>query len=200
MTMRRTVLGLAFTAMLAACGQIAAEGAPQPTAPAAAGAWVVDKAASRVEFSGTQTGKSVTGRFESFDATILFDPDDLGAAMIDAVIDTGSAKTGDRQRDAALPGAEWFAANIFPSARFVSDAVTQVGDNAYEARGKLAIRDVEKDLTLPFTVTIDNGRAAADASLTLNRTDFGVGQGEEFATDKWVGYEVKVTIHIEAAR
>ncbi len=181
---------------LAACG---GEAPPPAAAPAVEGAWIVDKAASRVEFSGTQTGKAFTGAFEEFDATIVFDPADLVAARIEAVIDTNSAKTGDRQRDAALPGAEWFSVKAFPDARFVSETIAATGDGAYEARGRLSIRGVEREIVLPFTLAIAGDRATADASLTLNRAEYAVGQGE-FATDKWVAFDVKVAIHIEATR
>ncbi|MDZ7627420.1 MAG: YceI family protein [Parvularculaceae bacterium] len=198
--MQRTIIGVAAAIMLAACGDKAAEPAAKPAAPVVPGAWAIDKAASKIEFSGTQTGKAFTGRFESFDAVIILDSDNLPAARIEAVIDTGSAKTGDRQRDAALPGAEWFSATAFPQARFVSQSVTAAAGGAYEARGKLTIRDAEKDLLLPFTLDITGDRAVADAEVTLNRADFGVGQGEDFLTDKWVGYEVKVSLHLEATR
>lgn len=197
--MRGKIALLAASAALSACGK--EEAAPQAAAaPAVEGAWVVDRAASRIEFSGTQTGKAFTGRFESFDATIVFDPADVTAARIEAVIATGSAKTGDRQRDAALPGAEWFSSKTFPEARFVSTSVSAAGEGAYEAAGTLSIRDKEQAVTLPFTLTIADGRATADGTVTLNRSDFGVGQGEEFLTDRWVGYEVKVSLHIEATR
>lgn len=198
MMRRHFIFVAAFTA-LAACGK---EEPAQPVslAPAVEGAWTVDKAASRIEFSGTQTGKAFTGRFENFDATIVFDPADLSSARIEAVIDTGSAKTGDRQRDAALPGAEWFFSKSFPEARFVSSSVAAAGDGAYEAVGTLSIRDMEKAVTLPFTLTIADGRATAEGSVTLNRSDFGVGRGEEFLTDKWVGYDVGVSVRIEATK
>lgn len=197
--MLRLIVSLAACIALAACGKEEQE-TQIVEAPAVEGAWVVDKAASRIEFSGTQTGKAFTGAFEDFAATIVFDPEDLSAARIDVVIDTGSAKTGDRQRDAALPGAEWFSSKAFAEARFASTSVTAAGAGAYVASGKLSIRGVEKDLSLPFTLSIADGRATADGAVLLNRVDFGVGQGEEFLTDKWVGYDVKVTVHIEATR
>ncbi len=197
--MRKLLAALGAGALLASCGGEPTAAEAVPSARAVAGAWVIDKAASRIEFSGTQTGKPFTGKFEAFDATIVFDPADLAAARIEAVVDTGSAKTGDRQRDAALPGAEWFSIDAFPAARFVSVTVAATDKGAYEARGKLSIRNIEKDLVLPFTLTIENGRAVADGAIDLNRADFGVGQGE-FLTDQWVGYGVTVMIHIEAAR
>lgn len=197
--MRALTVLLAASAALGSC----AEKSPAPGSPPPAnveGAWIVDKDKSRIEFSGTQTGKRFTGVFERFDAVIVFDPADLASARIEAFIDTSSAKTGDRQRDSALPGAEWFSSKTFPQARFTSTSVTAKGDNAYEAAGALLIRDIEWELTLPFALTIANGRATADGALTLDRADFGIGQGEEFLTDKWVGYDVDVTVHIEAVR
>lgn len=197
--MRLTVPLIALFATLASCGE-----APTPsadlTAPAKEGAWRIDKAASRITFTGTQNGKEFTGAFERFDATIQLDPDNLGAASIEAIIDTASAKSGDRQRDAALPGADWFASKAFPSARFQSDSIVATRPDAYEATGALSIRGTERPLTLPFTLVIKDGRAVADAEVVLNRTDFGVGQGDDFVTDKWVGYEVGVAIHLEAVR
>lgn len=198
--MKRPLTLLPVAAALAACGAEQDHAAPALAAPPVDGAWIVDKAASRIEFTGTQTGQSFSGAFERFEATILFDPADLASSRIEAAVDTGSARTGDRQRDGALPGAEWFAASAYPTAQFSSRAIRATGANAYEADGTLVIRGVEKPLTLPFAVTIADGRAVADASVSLNRTEFGVGQGEEFATDKWVGYDVTVTIHLEATR
>jgi cytochrome b561 len=198
--MRRPLTFLPFAAALAACGGEPDRAVPALAGPPVDGAWILDKAASQIEFTGTQTGKAFTGAFERFDATIVFDPADLASSRIEAAVDAGSARTGDRQRDAALPGAEWFAAAAYPAARFSSRAIRATGANAYEADGTLTIRGVEKPLTLPFTATIADGRAVADASVSLNRTEFGVGQGEEFATDKWVGYDVTVTIHLEATR
>lgn len=197
--MRLAIPVIIMFAALAACGDASAPAA-ELAAPAVEGAWRIDKAASRIEFTGTQNGREFTGGFQEFDATVLLDPADLGAARIEAVVYTASAKTGDRQRDAALPGADWFSSKAFPTARFVSDAVTSTRENTYSAAGKLSIRGIERDLTLPFRLAITDGRAIADAEFALNRSDFGVGQGEDFVTDKWVGYEVKVMIHLEAVR
>lgn len=197
--MRLTLPLIALFAALASCGEASAP-ATELSAPAVEGAWRIDKSASRIAFTGTQNGKEFAGAFERFDATILLDPDNLGDARIEAVIDTASARTGDRQRDAALPGADWFSSTAFPTARFQSDTIVETAANAYEATGTLSVRGVERDLTLPFRLTIDESRAVADASVALNRSDFGVGQGEDFATDKWVGYAVGVTIHLEAVR
>ena len=160
--------------------------------------WTVDKKTSRIEFTGTQTGKSFTGSFSSFDITITFDPDNLESSRIKATIDTASARTGDKQRDDALPTKDWFSAESFPAAVFESSDIRAAGAG-YEAKGVLTLRGVSRDLTLPFSLDISGDRAVADGSVSLIRSDFGVGQGE-FATGEWVGLDVKVAIHVEADR
>ena len=160
--------------------------------------WTVDTGASRIEFTGSQTGKEFTGTFSAFDIEIVFDPDNLGASRIKATIDTASASTGDRQRDDALPSADWFAASTYPAAVFESTDIRATG-GGYAANGKLTIRGISKDIALPFTLDISGDKATADGSLTLLRTDFGVGQGE-FSTGEWVGLDVKIVIHVEATR
>lgn len=186
---------LTAAAFLSGCGAQSVEAAEAGRS----GGWVVDKAKSRLEFSGTQTGKEFSGAFSDFDASIVFDPADLSAASIDVVVDTSSAKTGDRQRDAALPTPDWFSAKTFPEATFSASEIIATGDSAFEARGRLKIRDATRDFALPFTLAITGDKAVADGAATLLRTDFGVGQGE-FATGQWVGLDVKVSFHIEANR
>ncbi len=186
--------------------------APPSAAPAAAAAdsaaaqkwdlpppaWNVDTTKSRLTFTGTQTGKEFAGSFSKFAATIIFDPNNLPDSSIEVVVDMASAKTGDRQRDDALPSKDWFAVAQFPTATFTSSEIVEKGANAYEAKGILKIRDAAKDVAAPFTLTITD-RAVADGTATLVRSDFGVGQGE-FATGEWVGLDVKVSFHIEARR
>lgn len=193
MTLRRAIV-LAAAIVIAGCG--AQEGG---AALAADGAWSVDRTASTLEFTATQAGRAFTGSFADFDASIVFDPDNLDAANIKVTVATASAKTGDRQRDAALPTADWFSVKAHPAAIFAADKVERTGDGAYLATGTLQIRGVEKDLSLPFTLSINGDRAVAEGGASLIRTDFGVGQGE-FQTDKWVGLDVEVRFHLEANR
>ena len=190
--MRRALLAALFS--LSGCS-----GAEPADAAAGTGGWRVDKAKSRIEFVGKQTGETFKGAFREYEARIEFDPADLSNARIEVVIDTASAATGDRQRDAALPTSDWFSAKAFPSATFLATDIAGAGEGAYEARGTLTIRGVEKPLVLPFTLSIENDRAVADGSVTLVRSDLGVGQGD-FATGEWVALDVAVNLHIEADR
>ncbi len=164
-----------------------------------AAAWRIDQTKSTLGFSGTQTGKSFDGAFKRFEADIRFDPANLEGSSIDVTVDTASAVTGDRQRDSALPGADWFASKTFPEARFVANRITKGSDGSFVAEGELTIRDVKRPLSLPFTVDINGNNAIANGEVSLMRNDFGVGRGE-FETGQWVGLDVRVTISITAER
>ncbi len=197
-------LALAAFAAFAAAETAFASPAPAPVStvqkPAAAGKpWVVDAKTSTLTFSAKQTGKTFNGRFQKFAPVIVFDPANLAGSSIVVTVDMTSARTGDAQRDSALPTQDWFEVKKFPQAKFVSKSIVAKGPGAYEAVGTLTIRDVTMPLTLPFTLTMTGGKAAAKGAVTLQRQKFGVGKGD-FATDEWVGFDVGVSYVVNASR
>jgi len=161
------------------------------------GNWSVDQQRSSIKFSGIQSKKLFEGEFENFQAEIYFDPEKLDTAKIEVVIMTASAKTGDKERDGAMPGADWFHVKQFPEAIFKSEAITKSEDGQYVMAGLLTIRGVSQPVSLPFSLEIKENQAIAKGELTFLRTDFGVGQGN-WATDEWVGLEIGVMINIYA--
>jgi polyisoprenoid-binding protein YceI len=167
--------------------------------PGSAAEWEAVVAHSRLAFSGTQAGIPFDGRFERYVAEVRFDPEDLAASRVTVTIDTASAATGDKQRDAALPQSEWFHVGAFPQARFETLGFRHLGGDDYEAAGRLTIRDATKDVLLPFRLEISGDQAVAEGSLTLVRTDYGVGQ-PPWNTGQWVALEVKVMIRLIARR
>jgi len=74
------------------------------------------------------------------------------------------------------------------------------GAGKFEARGRLTIRDVTRDVLLPFTFTpaADGQHATLAGGTTIRRLDFGVGQGE-WTDTTWVGNEVKIRFELRLA-
>ena len=167
--------------------------------PARAADWQVDPAKSRLGFSGVQTGVPFQGSFGTWQAEIGFDPAHPETGHAKVTIDLASAKTGDTQRDTALPQPEWFDTASHPQASFVADHFVAKGGDAYEAPGKLTIRGIGKDVVLPFTLAITGDKATAKGHLSLVRTSFGVGQGV-WATGEWVGLDVGVDVDLVATK
>jgi polyisoprenoid-binding protein YceI len=167
--------------------------------PAHAADWTVDPAQSHLGFSGVQNGAPFKGSFGKWTARIVFDPAHPEAAEAKVTIELSSATTGDAQRDAALPQAEWFDVKAFPEARFEATGFVAKGGDAYEAPGTLTIRGIDKDVVLPFTLAVTGDKAVAKGHLSLVRTGFGVGQGV-WATGDWVALDVGVDLDLVATQ
>jgi len=173
-------------------------GLPATALAAPVSGWSVD-GGSRLGFTGKMSGEAFTGAFRRWNAQIAFDPKNLAASKVSVTIDVASAATGDADRDQALPTDDWFAANRFPRATFVTRAFKDLGGGHYQAIGDLTIRGVSHPVALPFTLVIAGDTARMNGQLALNRVAFGVGQGKWAAGDT-VDTQVAVTIALTAHR
>lgn len=167
----------------------------------AAETWTVEDD-STIEFTAYQEGAPVEGRFGDFTAEVVFAPGDLAASRVEVEIATASVATGHKDRDTTLRSSSFFDVKTWPSAAFVSDRLVHQGGDRYEAHGQLTIRDVARDVVLPFELTIEEnggGKVAnAIGELTISRLDYGVGQGE-WASTRTVGEDVVIRIAIVAS-
>ena len=171
------------------------------SAPALAGPgdpWTIDPARSRITFGATQTGKLVSGRIGSWTGTIVLDPTNLAAARIDIRMDMKSATSGLQDVDAQMRGKDFLDIATSPEARFTSEAVSRTGDN-YQARGKLTLRGVTRDVVLPFTLRIQDGQGTARGRIEIKRLDYGVGRNEWAATT-YVADEVTIEVTVVATQ
>ncbi len=161
--------------------------------------WIVDKVASRLTFRSSVSGQTFDGVFKAWDAQIAFDPKNLRASHATVTVNIPSVVTGDPTRDQMLPTPDWFAAQKFPQATFVSTQITQTGPDRYQAVGDLRIRGVVRQVTLPFTLSIIKDMAAMDGALTIDRRAFGIGQGQ-FASPDTVAANVSVMVKLSARK
>lgn len=167
--------------------------------PASAATWTVDPAKSAIRFGTVWAGKPYSGQFQTFAATIDFDPARPAAAKIAATIDLASAATGDRTIDGALPGADWFDVKANRQARFTVASVAAAGPGRYVARGALAIRGQSVPVTLPFALAIAGDVATMTGEARLDRRAWKIGMSSD-ATADWVAFPVPVTVRIVARR
>lgn len=173
--------------------------APTPTAsPTGAVRWAAQPG-STLGFSTAWSGEPVQGRFDRWAADVVFSPDDLANSKVTVSIDMGSARTGDDQRDASLPAPDWFDTASHPKAVFAATRFEKTGEGRYVARGELRLRGVSRPLSLPFRLTIDGDRASVRGVTSLDRTAFGVGQGEWTSTDQ-IPAKVTVRVDLKARR
>lgn len=168
-------------------------------AHAAAVKWEVLPAGSSLSFSGKQMGATFKGEFKTFSADIIFAADDLENSRVEATIDISSVTTHDKERDTNITGKEWFDAEQFKTARFVS-TVFRKGEapDSYVADGNLTIRDTTLPVSLPFTLTLGtDGATLMQGQLALDRSKFSLGTGD-WADASIIANEVTVTVALNA--
>jgi cytochrome b561/polyisoprenoid-binding protein YceI len=172
---------------------------PAPaTAPAGAVKWTVLPGSS-VAWSTTWSGSAISGRFDKWTADVVFGPDALDKSKVTVTIDMASVNSGDAQRDQSLPAPDWFDAGAHPTAVFTASKFDKTGADRFVAHGTLELRGVKKPADLPFTLHIDGDRARVSGVTSLDRTAFGVGQGEWSSTDQ-IPAKVAVKVSLTAKR
>lgn len=143
----------------------------------AAAADYVQAQGSRLAFASQFEGESFSGRFPGFRTTLRFDPARPQDARLDVAIALTTAVTGNRDRDDALRGADFFHAARFPQARYRAQGFRHLGGDRYAADGVLSLRGLDKPVTLQFTWT-PGPRPVLSGRATVSRLAFGVGGGE----------------------
>lgn len=150
--------------------------------PALAAQWAVDHDASKLAFKVRQGDKLISGKFESWDADIDFDPEAPEAGTIEVNVDTSSVSTEDGQMGQTLTGEAWLNSGAFEHATFTSNEVVSTGEGSYDAVGTLTIKDISMPMTLPFTLAIDGDTAKARGGSSLERQDYKIGGDVDEAT------------------
>ena len=152
---------------------------------------------STLGFTSNFQGSSFDGHFNKWTAAISYDPAKLASSKFDVTVDLSTAKTGDNDRDSALPGADFFDVAKYPQAHFVTTAFHQQGSQVI-ADGMLTLRGVTKPVSLNVVFKPQGSGATLDVTGTVKRLDFGVGGGQ-YADTSVIGADVKVTAHLVLA-
>ncbi|MBA4135697.1 MAG: polyisoprenoid-binding protein [Opitutus sp.] len=144
----------------------------------------VDRNHSNLGFAAPILGglSKVHGKFTDFTVELKFNAADLADSEIRAVIKPASIDTGITDRDEHLRGDDFFMVATFPEAVFESTKI-EAAPGGYIAHGKLTIRDVTKEIDVPFAVTGRSEKADEKGKLetlgfiaraTIDRRDFGM--------------------------
>ena len=148
------------------------------TAPIPAGTWTIDPAHSTVGFSVKQLMVSkVRGTFDTFTGAITVAED--GTPSVRAEVDVTSINTRNEQRDGHVKSADFFDAEQFPTAAFVSTGVEADGDD-YVLTGDFTLKGVTRPVALELEFNgvnpgMGNGPVAGfEAKTVLSRKEFGI--------------------------
>ncbi|HWK31078.1 MAG TPA: YceI family protein [Terriglobales bacterium] len=169
----------------------------------AADALQIDSAHSSINFHVRHMLISnVPGSITGITGTINYDDRDVTKSSIEAIIKVSTINTNNEGRDQDLRGPSFFDTDKYPEARFVSKSIEKRGDN-YVAIGDLTIKDVTKEIELPFELAKNNTPAGpaigVSASTTINRKDYHINYNRVMDNGgAVVSDDVKLEINLEA--
>lgn len=166
--------------------------------------WSVDPMHSSVNFNIKHMGISfVQGRFDKFEGKISTPGSDLDKADFNFSVSTGSVNTGVEMRDKHLQSPDFFDAAAFPTMTFTSISITKDKNNTYTLKGKLTIKDVSKEVSVPVTyggVTKNQqGKEVMgfQTKFTVNRLDYNI---KYDPTGAGVAKDVDVNLYFELVK
>ena len=189
--MRKTLLAAALT-----LGASAAFAAPET--------YELDASHSQIVFSYDHLGYSTTfGMFSGFEGEIMFDQENPGNSSVTVSMPVRSMLTGWEKRFEHFMSDDFFGAAEGDMVSFTSTGIEVTGEDTALITGDLTMNGVTKSVVLDAKLNkveghpMKNGQpwAGFDATTTLLRSDFGVGQFAPAVSD-----EVEVMISIEAGK
>jgi polyisoprenoid-binding protein YceI len=145
---------------------------------------------------------NVAGRFGNVTGSLVYDDKNPQNSSVNAVIKTATINTDNASRDADLKGPNFFDVEKYPDITFKSKKIEKRGDQ-WVALGTLTIKDVSKDIELPFELatlkTARGTRVGVTTSTKLNRQDYHLSFNKTLESGGLVvGDEVKIEISLEA--
>lgn len=146
---------------------------------------------------------TVHGRFNDWSGDIVYDDKDPAKSSVNVAIKTATINTENADRDTHLKSPDFLDVQKFPEITFHSKSVEKQGDG-FVAHGILTIHGVSKDVDLPFKINGpikvgDSNLLGAEATLTINRQDYGVAWSKSLAPGELVvANDVKIDINVEA--
>lgn len=176
---------VSFAPALAALGLLASLSTAQAaTAPQAvqAGTYQVETGHTQVIFSLLHFGfTEYSGLFSGATGSLTFDPAHPAASKLNISIPVASVQTSSPKLTDELHNADWFDADRYPNATFVSTQVKPTGTETADVTGNFTLHGVTKPLTLKVryigagTNPLDKAYTVGfQATGTLKRSAFGV--------------------------
>jgi len=122
--------------------------------PAFAQEYIIDteNEHASINFKADHSGWSfLTGRFDTFSGSFVFDPEKPTEASVSVEIDTASVNTNLARRDNHLRSDDFFDVENHPTATFKSTDVKVTGDKTAIISGDLTIRGITKNVDINTT-------------------------------------------------
>lgn len=193
---------LAGAILLVACDRIFTPDFETEIVEMKSGQYTLDKDHASLFFKVNHLGfSSYIGRFNSFDASLDFDPENIENSSLEVIVDMTSIDVNNPEFANDLRGSDWLDVEKFPQAIFrTTKFIESTGDNAFAFEGDLTFHGV----TAPIKLNVNfhgGGRnfltrkntLGFSGSTTFKRSEYGADNLVSFG----VGDDIELEIHVE---
>lgn len=118
--------------------------------------------------------RDVHGTIIDMQGTVKFDSQNLDSAIFDVSVDLNTINTADEKRDAHLKNEDFFEIEKWSTINFRSLQITEQ-DSVYSVTGNLTIKDVTKQVVVPFSIIETDSTITFTGGEIVNRIDYNVG-------------------------
>ena len=179
--MRQISLIAAIVTLVLAPAAAWAQSSPDPS-QVKAGTFAADPGHTKITWSISHFGFSTyVGQFSQVAATLKLDPKALGAASLEATIQTASVGTFNPTLDTHLKAPDFLDVAKFPTATFKTTSVKTTGERTADVTGDLTLHGVTKPVVIQATFNRSGAnpadktyRLGFSGKTTIKRTEFGI--------------------------
>ena len=129
-----------------------------------------------IQFKIKNAGITVDGTISDWEVMVDFDPKKLDQSSIRGKANPESIQTGIKLRDKHLQGREYFHIQKFPFISLESKSFQSKDKNAFVGIFELQIRDVIREIEIPFTQTQSGKQQKYKGEFVIDRLDYGLGE------------------------
>lgn len=160
------------------------------------GNWTLDAEFSSLGFTIMSQGDETKGVFKKFRGSLNF-KEDWKSTEFTIKIEAASINTSNSIRDESLRGdAEFFEVEKYPEIVYTTEKVEK-SDTAYIAKGTLTMKDVTKEIDLPFKYLgkgqRDGGKEFLifEGGVKIDRSNFGMEPASSISNDVNIRFEAE---------
>lgn len=154
-------------------------------------AQTIDTEKSHVKFTVRNFGvRDVVGIITDMKGTVNFDSYNLDSSYFDVTVNVNTVNTNNDKRDKHLRNEDFFETETWPNIHFKSNKISRQ-NNLLGVAGYLTIKDVTKEVFVPFIVVESDSTFIFTGGKTISRFEYNVGVD----TDTFkIGDEIKVEV------
>ena len=155
----------------------------------------IDKEHSHIEAEVKSTLDNFSAKLTAYNATILADPANQQIRSAQLKFRFADLNTGKEKRDDEMR--HWEQIDQFPDCVYVLDALLPAAGSTFNARGKLTLHGVTKEITFLVTLVFKSPDSCTiDAELPIDTRDYGLPIIRNFGLLK-VNPVLQVKFHLE---